>query len=105
MELAEKAVAVDPRAGEIWNTLGVAQYRAGNWQGAVVALNKSMELRHSGDSSDWFFLAMGHWQLNDKEDARTWYDKAVAWMDQNEPKNEELLRFRREAEELLNVKK
>jgi eukaryotic-like serine/threonine-protein kinase len=104
VELAEKAVAAEPRAGEIWNTLGVAQYRAGNWQRAVTALNKSVELRQGGDSSDWFFLAMGHSQLNHKDEARTWYDKAVAWMDKNAPKSEELLRFRREAEELLNGK-
>ena len=56
-----------------------------------------------GDATDWFFLAMAHWQLGDKDEARKWYDKAVEWMDKNQPKNEELLRFRAEAAELLGI--
>ena len=58
-----------------------------------------MELRKGGDSFDWFLLAMSHWQLGDKEEARTWYDRAVEWMDKNQPENEELRRFRAEAAE------
>jgi len=58
-----------------------------------------MELRKGGDSLDWFFLAMTRWQLGDKQEARKWYDKAVQWMEKNQPKDEELIRFRAEAEE------
>jgi hypothetical protein len=60
-----------------------------------------MELRKGGDSFDWFFLAMAHWQLGNQDQARQWYDQAVAWMEKNQPQNEELLRFRAEAEELI----
>jgi hypothetical protein len=35
---------------------------------------------HGGDVTDWFFLAMTHWQLSDKAAALKWYDKAVQWM-------------------------
>ena len=63
-----------------------------------------MELRKGGDSFDWFFLAMAHWQLGEKDKAREWYDRAVQWMDKNQPKNEELRRFRAEAAELLELK-
>jgi hypothetical protein len=59
----------------------------------------------SGGSFDFFFLAMAHWQLDDKDQARTWYDKAVPWMDKNKPQNEDLRRFRAEAEDLLCIKK
>ncbi len=104
LKFAEKAYRAHPSDVNIWNTLGVSQYRAGNWQDAIKTLNKSIELRHGGDSNDWFFLAMAHWQLHDKEDAHRWNDKAIDWMDKNQPKNEELLRFRREAKELLNGK-
>ena len=86
-----------------WNTLGVARYRAGDWKAAIEALTKSMELGNGGDSTDWFFLAMAHWQLGDKTQARSWYDKAVPWMEKNQPKNEELIRFRDEAGALLGV--
>jgi hypothetical protein len=47
---------------------------------------------------------MAHWQLGEKDKAREWYDKATLWMEKNQPKNEELLRFRAEASELLELK-
>lgn len=47
---------------------------------------------------------MAHWQLGEKDKAREWYDKAVQWMDKNKPQDEELKRFRSEAEELLGIK-
>ena len=47
---------------------------------------------------------MAHWQLDEKEQARKWYGQAVQWMDKNKPQDEELLRFRAEAAELLEVK-
>ena len=103
IEFATRAVELAPTNGNIWNTLGVSRYRAGEWQPAVEALAKSMDLRKGGDSSDWFFLAMVHWQLGDKDEARKVYDKAIEWMDKNQPKNEELLRFRAEAAELLGI--
>ena len=86
-----------------WNTLGVALYRAGEWKEAVEALGKSMELSKGGDSFDWFFLAMTHWQLGDRNHARTWYDRANEWMYKNQPKNDDLLQFRAEASALLGV--
>ena len=101
LKSARKATELEPNIGAFWNTLGVVLYRAGDWPTAVTALEKSMELRTGGDSFDWFFLAMAHWQLGDKEQARKWYDQAVVWMDKNQPQNEELLGFRTEAEELL----
>jgi hypothetical protein len=35
--------------------------------------------------------------------ARTSFDKAVAWMEEHEPDDEELERFRAEAEETLEI--
>jgi hypothetical protein len=60
-----------------------------------------MDLRAGGDSFDWFFLAMAHRRLGDRDQARIWYDKAVAWMDRQMPHNGELRRFRAEAEAVL----
>jgi hypothetical protein len=70
---------------------------------AIAALQKSMELRQGGDGSDWFFLAMAHWQSGSKEEARRWYDKAADWMTKSASHDEELARFRAEAAELLGV--
>jgi eukaryotic-like serine/threonine-protein kinase len=104
VELAKKAVELAPKQGDAWNTLGVAQYRASDWKAAIETLTRSMELRSGGGSTDWFFLAMAHWQLGDKLQARSWFDRAIPWMDKNQPKNEELIRFRAEAAALLEVK-
>jgi superkiller protein 3 len=100
---AGKAVDLAPGRGEPWGTLGVAQYRNAAWQAAVDALMKSVQLSNGGTSSDFFFLAMAHWQLGEKEKARTWYDQAVAWMDKHKPQDEELRRFRAEAADLLGI--
>ena len=79
----------------------MAHYRAGDWKASVAALEKSMELGHGGGAIDWFFLAMAHWRLGHSEEARTWYEKAGAWMEKNQPKDLELIRFRDEAAALL----
>jgi serine/threonine protein kinase/tetratricopeptide (TPR) repeat protein len=100
VELARVAVDVQPTVGRYWNTLGVARYRAGDCKAAIADLEKSMELHNGGDSFDWFFLAMSHWQLGNKDEARQWYDRAVGWMERNVPANEQLTRFRAEAAEL-----
>jgi tetratricopeptide (TPR) repeat protein len=102
---AQKAVELAPDSGAIWNTLGVAQYRNGAWKAAVEALMKSVQLRKGGDSFDFFFLAMAHWQLGEKVKARAWYDRAVAWMDKNQPQYGELKGFRAEATALLGLAK
>jgi tetratricopeptide (TPR) repeat protein len=104
-ELAKKATELAPNEASYWNTLGVAQYRAGDWKAALAALEKSMELGKGGNSFDWYFLAMAHWQLGKRDESRKWYDQAVEWMEKNQPKNEELRRFRAEAAELLGIEK
>jgi tetratricopeptide (TPR) repeat protein len=100
---ASKAVELTPDHAGRWNTLGVAQYRIGAWQAAVDALTKSVQLSKVRDSSVFFFLAMAHRQLGEKEQARTWYDQAVQWMDKHQPQDEDLRRLRAEAAELLGI--
>jgi serine/threonine protein kinase len=100
--LARKAVELDPRAG-YWNTLGVAEYRAGNDTEALAALQKAMALTKGGNGFDWFIVAMAHARLDNKDAARAWYAKAVAWMEKEQPGNEELRRFRAEAAAVLGV--
>jgi tetratricopeptide (TPR) repeat protein len=102
VQLARKAVESEPTNGRFSHTLGVALYRLGEWKDAVDVLKKSDE-QLKGDlfSFNAFFLAMAHWQLGEQDQARTWYDKAVAWMDKNQPNSRQLLRFRAEAEELM----
>jgi Flp pilus assembly protein TadD len=102
VELAQKAVELAPTQGVFWNGLGVAHYRAGDWTAALAALENSRRLMPGQrESFNTFFLAMTHWQVGEKEKARQWYEKAVAWMEENAKDNLELQRFRIEAAGLL----
>jgi len=83
--------------------LGIAHFRLGDWKSSRDAFDKSMSLRGGGDSHDWFFLAMIHHHEGDRGEARKWYDRAVQWMEKHQPNNEELRRFRAEAEEILKI--
>lgn len=103
VKLARKAVQLSPESSGFRHTLGVAEYRAGNWETAIEHLEKVFQMQGWRTSYDWFFLAMAHWQLGHKDEARTWYGKAVQWMEEGHSKNTELLRFRAEAAELLGV--
>jgi serine/threonine protein kinase/tetratricopeptide (TPR) repeat protein len=110
VQLAAKAVALRAGDGSLWNTLGVAQYRAGKWEASIEALNKSMLLRNGGDAVDYFFLAMAHWRLGHKDEATKWHAKALQWLrnheqalGNNQPARVALHRFRAEAEELLGM--
>jgi serine/threonine protein kinase/tetratricopeptide (TPR) repeat protein len=95
VNLANETVKRASENGDYWNTLGAARYRAGDYRGAVEALKKSMDFRKGGDASDRFFLAMAHWRLGDKEQARQFYDQAVQWTEEKKKTgDEELGRFR-----------
>jgi hypothetical protein len=55
---------------------------------------------------------MAHQKLGDRAEARKWYDRAAAWLEDNGPAlardpehAEEARRFRREAEDILELKK
>ena len=103
VKAAEQAVQGQPLIRRYWQALGIAQYRAGNPQAAVEALTRAMELGRSGDSCEGFFLAMAHWQLGDKEQARKCYDQAAQRMDEHGRGAPERRSFRAEAKELLKI--
>jgi tetratricopeptide (TPR) repeat protein len=102
LELARRAVALAPNDGPSANTLGLALYRNGEWKAAITALEHSIGI--SGYSSfDGFFLAMAREKLGQSEKARTEYDRAVRWMQQVKPNDNELRLFRAEAADLLQI--
>jgi tetratricopeptide (TPR) repeat protein len=103
-ELASEATERDLEWIHHWIALGIAQYRLGDYRSAINALEKAMSLRPEGHGDDHLFLAMAHWKLGDERQAREWYDKAVAWMSKSGVQNQNLLRCRAEAEELLKIK-
>jgi tetratricopeptide (TPR) repeat protein len=102
VQLGDRAVELAPKRGAYWNTLGVARYRAGNWDGAIAALEKSSALQ-GHTSFDGFFLAMARWKRGQRDEARRVYDRAVRWMNFFKPSDGELRRFHAEAAELLQI--
>jgi hypothetical protein len=49
------------------------------------------------------FLAMAHWQLGNKEQARERYAEGAAWIASHRMNSEEQNRFRAEAEQLMEI--
>jgi tetratricopeptide (TPR) repeat protein/tRNA A-37 threonylcarbamoyl transferase component Bud32 len=100
-ECVSRAVEQNPRDADAWTTQGIAAHRMGEHASAIVALEKAMALKGDNRPIDQFFLALGHWRLGDKRQAREWFDKATARMSETGSQDEELLRFRAEAAALL----
>ena len=112
-------VEAHPQRVTFWRTVGLAAYRSEEWTDAIEALSKARqltdELNHptlvvpegqltaNGLGSELFLLAMSHWQLDERDQALNWFDKAVKSIQENQPENEELHRFRTEAAELLGI--
>jgi tetratricopeptide (TPR) repeat protein len=101
VRLAKKVVTASPETANYRNTLGVAFYRSGNNRAAIAELERSMSMQKGGTGMDWFFLAMAHWRLGDHGQARRWFDRAAQWMDRHQPHDDELRRFRAEAQAML----
>ena len=98
---ARKAVELAKKDENCYGTLALAEYRSGHWAESLTACEQSMALSKGGTASDWFFMAMALWQKGDKDKARMWFDKAVAWTREKDPKNKELLQFWKEAGDIL----
>jgi tetratricopeptide (TPR) repeat protein len=103
LALAAKLLKKRPAEPTSWKILGVAEYRAGHWQAALTALEKSVPPGKAATCDGAFFLAMANWRVGKKDKARRWYDAAVGWMDKNAPRDEELRRLRAEAGGLLQT--
>jgi tetratricopeptide (TPR) repeat protein/tRNA A-37 threonylcarbamoyl transferase component Bud32 len=99
--LARKAVEIEPRDANYWNTLGAAQCRAKHWRAAIDALDKSMMLRNGGDGFDWYFAAIAYWGLGEKSKAEEFYHKAEAWKEKEHITADELIGIDQEAKTLL----
>jgi tetratricopeptide (TPR) repeat protein len=101
VRLASQVVDRCPECGLYWNTLGAAYCRAGDFESAITALDRAMDLSGGGTAFDDVFLAMAYAQLGQAERARHHLDRATHWMEQHHPDHPELLRAYGEAQALL----
>ncbi len=105
IELANELIQNSPKVRDVWMTLGVAHYRAGAWNDAIAALEKS-EAAAPGlfTAANGFFLAMAYWRLGEKEKGREWYANALKSVETaSQPTRGELVLFRLEASHLLGI--
>jgi serine/threonine protein kinase/Tfp pilus assembly protein PilF len=102
LELAKSALKLDQKSGGAWNTLGVACFRAGDLPGAITALERSVAIQ-GRTSFDDFFLAMAHERIGESGKAKIEYERAVRWMNQVKPSDQELRQFSDEAAEVLRL--
>jgi tetratricopeptide (TPR) repeat protein len=105
IELANELIRNTPKVRDVWTTLGAAHYRAGAWNDAIVALEKSEAMAPGCFTAvDGFFLAMAYWQLGDKNKGREWYAKALPRIETaSQPTGRELALLRSEASRLLGI--
>jgi tetratricopeptide (TPR) repeat protein len=100
--LALRAVALEQLNGPRWETLGIAQYRAGNWRDCSEAFATAARLK-SGKDSHHFFQAIAHWHLGEREEARRHYAVAAHWFGQQASPDPKMLQLRNEAAALLGI--
>ncbi len=99
--LASRAVSVSPSWAYL-DTLGVAQYRAGNWLAAIETLEKA--IRAEGNKiSNWCFLAMAHGQLGNQDRARRYFDQVLESIRDDAEFSEELDGLIAETSQVLGV--
>jgi tetratricopeptide (TPR) repeat protein/predicted Ser/Thr protein kinase len=78
-------------------TLGLAQYRVGDFTGAQKSLEESCQRRSGGDAYELFVLALVHARLGNESLARSYCDQAVNWTRKNRYGDFELHFFDEEA--------
>ncbi|MCA8989943.1 MAG: hypothetical protein KDA78_20020, partial [Planctomycetaceae bacterium] len=100
VQWAQRACDLKPESGAIWNTLGVAQYRGGQWQATIDAIQQSQQLGYAEEPSNWLFLALANWQLGNREQAAMEYGSAISARRQTET-DQELQSFFAEARSAL----
>jgi tetratricopeptide (TPR) repeat protein len=104
IDSAKRAVDLAPDDGKHWAALGMAYYRAGQWEAALQPLQEASKHRQPGGRIDLFFLAMAHGRLGRREEGRKWYERAEAWRRQNAPKDGMLAGISREAAQVLGLR-
>jgi tetratricopeptide (TPR) repeat protein len=82
VRLAERSATTGPEQGNLLNTLGTAQYRAGRYREAVATLDRAIKAAGGeGSVYDWLILAMAHFQLDHADEAHRWLSRARTWLD------------------------
>jgi Flp pilus assembly protein TadD len=106
LRYSEEACQLEPENGDFLSTLGVAYYRAGNYEKALDVLSRSDKMSAVKDKgsrpTDLAFLAMAHHQLGQTKEAEAKFQLLRERMkDPRWAQDAQALGFLREVEELL----
>jgi hypothetical protein len=100
--MAKWIVEMCPNAAIYWNTLGVAQYRAGDDASAITALNRATTLGGSMPFNE-VFLAMAYARSGDRVQSELRLALAISQTRRDYPQHPELSRFCNEAQSVLQL--
>jgi WD40 repeat protein/tetratricopeptide (TPR) repeat protein len=106
LRLARRAVELYPGDWSYLNTLGVVEFRAGQYAESIATMERSLKAGPGKDDAvDLFFMAMAHHQLGHRTQARECYDRALRWQAAQKSlsaaRARDLAAFRAEAEAVL----
>jgi eukaryotic-like serine/threonine-protein kinase len=77
LQLARTSVKTPRGDSSMYTTLGLAEYRSGNWDPAVAALDQGIHMDQGKEPADFLVLSMADWQRGDKNDAATFFQKGA----------------------------
>jgi hypothetical protein len=104
LRLAAASCRLRPDSGPELNTLGVAQYRAGQYALALTTLERSNTLNGQKEPADLAFLAMAQYQLGQLDQAQATLERLRGLLDQSPNHTRAMnLGFLREAESLIEL--
>jgi Flp pilus assembly protein TadD len=106
LPLSQRAADLAPSAFQKLLTLGVVQYRLGDYHDAVKTLTRAAGLARAGPTPyDQFFLAMSYHRSGETVEARKCFERALVWRKEQtrlpEVRVELLKSLEVEAEEIL----
>jgi tetratricopeptide (TPR) repeat protein len=103
LEMARQAVKHAPKRHLSWKWLAWAECLAGNWDAAIQAAEKCIQLKgDQGWAHQWLVLAVAHARRGEMKQARAWYAKAARERN-TEPWSDPMHKLFAEAEVLLGL--
>jgi tetratricopeptide (TPR) repeat protein len=103
LELAGRLADLDPLNADYQNIHGEALYRGGRFNEARDALRRCIDLQYKPHPACLAFLAMTHWKLGNRDEARAFYERAQSRFNAWGPDHPAVADIRREAAEVLGL--
>jgi len=105
LDLANKGVEGSPGNVAGNNSLGMTLYRLDRFREARQALLRATELRSpKPEPPELFVLAMTEWKLGNRDEARSYHERAVARMNETYPRYPGYIMLKEEAAEVVGIK-